>query len=57
MTGRGAVSALAGGQEIALDLRQFNLDILLRDGRHVITGHWGKGKRLVVTDARPAGRR
>ena len=57
VTGRGAASIDAGGEEIPLDFRQFTLDILLRPGPHVVKGHWSQDRRLVVTEAHPAGGR
>ncbi len=57
VTGQGAVSILADGKESPLDFRQFKLDILLRPGTYLVKGHWSKDKRLVVTEAHPAGPR
>ena len=54
VTGQGAVSLHASGKEIPLDFRQFNKDILLRSGPHMVKGHWSKEQRLVVTEARPS---
>ena len=56
VTGRGAVALHTGGQEVPLDLRPFDKDILLRPGLYVIRGHWGKENRLVVTHASPTAR-
>lgn len=55
VTGRGAVTVVAGGREVPLDLRQLETDILLRPAPHVVKGHWGAGGRLIVTEAHPTG--
>jgi hypothetical protein len=52
MTGRGAVALVASSQEMPLDFRRFELDILLRPGPYTVVGSWEAG-RLVVTEAYP----
>jgi hypothetical protein len=54
VTGWGAVSLVADGKDIPLDLRQFTLDILVRPIRYEIKGHWSKEKRFVVVEVHPA---
>lgn len=52
VTGQGASAIVAGGQEVPLDFRRFELDILLRPGPYTVAGYWHAG-RLVVTEAHP----